>query len=111
MHRFAMSLFRRPALLLPFLSLAALAVPPEIGELMPPQAEEPRVIAEKDIPEDEKVFSTDVIEDALHGGNAEALDPVQKPDSDPVAFDEQGSHRAFRLKCHTVFGISTIGFA
>lgn len=51
-----MSLFRRPALLLlPFLSLAAVAQPPEIEGLMPPQAEEPRVIAEKDIPKEEKV--------------------------------------------------------
>jgi hypothetical protein len=55
MHLFATSLFRRAALLLPLLSLAAGALPPEIEGLMPPQAEEPRVIAEKDIPEAEKV--------------------------------------------------------
>jgi len=55
MQRIATSLFRRPALLLPFLSLAAMALPPEIEGLVPPQAEEPRVIAEKDIPEEEKV--------------------------------------------------------
>ena len=39
--------------------LAAVALPPEIdgpeAGLMSPQAEEPRVIAEKDIPEEEKV--------------------------------------------------------
>jgi len=56
MHRFAMSLFCRPALLLLlFLSRAAVAQPPEIEGLVTPQAEEPRLIAEKDIPEDEKV--------------------------------------------------------
>jgi len=56
MHRIASSLFPCPALiLLPLaLSLAAVAVPPEIGGLMP-QAEEPRVIVERDIPEEEKV--------------------------------------------------------
>ena len=57
MHRIATSLIHRPALLLLLLalSLAAVAVPPEIGGLMPPQAEEPRVIVERDIPEEEKV--------------------------------------------------------
>jgi len=57
------------------------------------------------------VFSPDVIEGTLHHGNAEPRHPVQKPDTDPVAFGNPGGHRAFRLKCHTVFGISTIGFA
>ena len=61
MHRTATSLIRRSALvLLPLaLVLAAVALPPEIdgpeAGLVPPQAEEPRVIAEKDIPEEEKV--------------------------------------------------------
>jgi hypothetical protein len=57
MHRIFMSLLRRPVLfLLPLASvLVAVAQRPGIEGLVPPQAEEPRTIVEKDIPEGEKV--------------------------------------------------------
>jgi hypothetical protein len=58
-----------------------------------------------------QVISTDVIEGALHEGDAEPLHPVRKPDTDFAAFGEQDSQRAFRLKCHTAIGISTIVLA
>lgn len=58
MHRIASSPIYRPALLL-FLTfswaLAAVAQLPDIEPVVPPQAEEPRVIGEREIPEEEKV--------------------------------------------------------
>lgn len=58
MHRIAASPISRPALLLclTFLgALPAVAQRPGIEPVVPPQAEEPRVIGEKDVPEEEKV--------------------------------------------------------
>lgn len=58
MHRIAASPICRPALLLFLIfsgALPAVAQLPGFEPVMPPQAEEPRVIGEKDVPEEEKV--------------------------------------------------------
>lgn len=58
MHRIAANPISRPAFLFSLTllwALPALAQLPGIERVVPPQAEEPRVIGEKDIPKEEKV--------------------------------------------------------